>query len=264
MISSSRLPAPFLSGVAPALLGTLCLVLLLIPAQAFPAQWRVVPARVFLEREAKSSVITVVNEGDEKINLQVQAVEWSQDADGKDVYRETGDLIFFPRILQIGKGEQRLIRAGIKMAVPANEKTYRLFIEEIPQPKKSTPDSTQLTVAIKFGVPFFVRPVKDELGGELAKSALAKGVYSVTVKNTGNAHFRITDVSIQGKNAKGEETFASKLNGWYLLTGASRTYTAPIPQDKCSGTRQLAVTVATDTKITLTGTLDVDKAQCLP
>ncbi len=237
-------------------------IFIVFPASGYSGQWRVTPARIFLDSEAKSSVITVVNDGDEKINLQGKAMEWNQDPEGKDVYQETKDLVFFPRILMIDKGEQKIIRAGIKMPATVKEKTYRLFIEEIPQPKKSTADTAQLTVAVRFGVPVFVKPLKEELGGELASAALTKGIFSASVKNTGNSHFRIIEISIKGRNAKGEETFDEKLNGWYLLAGANRLYSTPIPAGKCDTTEQLDITVTTDTKIILNGHLNVDKGQC--
>ncbi len=144
------------------------------------------------------------------------------------------------------------------------EKTYRLFIEEIPQPKKNTADTAQLTVAVRFGVPVFVKPLKEELGGELNSATLNKGVFSAIVKNTGNTHFRIIEISIKGRNNKGAETFAAKLDGWYLLAGASRLYSTSIPTGKCDSTEQLDITVTTDTKIILNGHLNVDKGQCLP
>jgi len=256
----TRFPAPLNSAQA-----LLCaILLLLIPVAAYSGQWRVAPARIFLDSAAKSSVITLVNDGDEMINLQGKAMEWSQDPEGKDVYQETKGLVFFPRILMIDKGEQKIIRAGIKMAPTAKEKTYRLFIEEIPQPKKNTSDTAQLTVAVRFGVPVFVKPLKEELVGELASTALTKGILSTIVKNTGNTHFRIIEISIKGRNVKGEETFAEKLNGWYLLAGANRLYSTPIPAGKCGATEQLDITVTTDTKIILNGHLNVDKGQCSP
>jgi fimbrial chaperone protein len=224
----------------------------------------VAPARVFLERGAKSSVITVVNEGEEKVHLQGKAVEWTQDSEGKDVYQETNDLIFFPRILILEKLEQKIIRAGIKMQAASKEKTYRLFIEEIPQPKQNASDTAQLTVAVRFGVPVFARPLKDEPGGEVTSVTLAKGTLGAVVKNSGNIHFRITEIAVKGRSGKGEETFAAKLDGWYLLAGAARKYTIQIPPGKCIATEKLDISIATDTKINLNRQLNVDKAQCLP
>lgn len=239
-------------------------LLVMSPSYGYCGQWRVAPARVFLDREIKSSVITVVNEGDDKVNLQGNAMEWSQDAEGKDVYKDTGDLMFFPRMLSINKGEQKIIRAGMKVPAGAREKTYRLFIEEIPQPHKGPADVAQLTVAVRFGVPFFVKPIKEEVKGELSNAELSKGVVSATVKNSGNTHFRIGTITLKGTNSQGAETFATKIDGWYLLADAVRSYTVPVPKDKCAETAQIEIVVATDAKITLKRLLNVEKAQCLP
>lgn len=246
------------------LLCTLVLMVLFLPSTCRSGQWRVEPVRISFEGAAKSSVITVTNEGRETIHLQGKAMEWTQNEEGKDVFQETGDLIFFPRILMLAAGEKKLIRAGIKTPATVAEKTYRLFIEEIPQPKQNTSGSTQLTVAIRFGVPVFVRPEKQEQRGELKALQFEKGVFSAEVKNTGNLHFRITEIAVTGRNGKGEETFTEKLNGWYLLAGASRVYSTNIPPDKCVATEQMEITVATDTKIALTGQLKVDKVRCRP
>jgi len=244
--------------------GSLILVFLFFPEMCYPGQWRVAPAKVFFDRAVKSSVITVLNEGEEKIHLQVKAVEWTQDREGKDVFLETNDLLFFPRILTIDKGDQKIIRAGIKTPATTTEKTYRIFIEEIPQPKQDAADSARLIVAVRFGVPVFVKPAKDEPRGEVASMELAKGVFNAVVKNGGNVHFRITGITVRGGNDKGEETFSEKLNGWYLLAGAARLYSIAVPPEKCAVTQLLDITVSTDTKITLNRRLNVEKAQCRP
>jgi len=71
------------------------------------------------------------------------------------------------------------------------------------------------------------------------------------VGNTGNVHFRITEISVTGKNGRGEETFAEKLNGWYLLAGANRNYSVTIPVEKCTATEYLDISVSTNSKIKL-------------
>src|SRR5450432_1756242 len=90
------------------------------------------PLRVNLDRATRSSEITVRNDDTAPLRMQVQAMSWRQDAEGKDQYEVSDDLIYFPRALEILPGESRIIRVGVKAAPVSREETYRLFIEELP------------------------------------------------------------------------------------------------------------------------------------
>jgi fimbrial chaperone protein len=232
-----------------------------IPSVGFSGEFRVTPIRLDFDKGTKTGVITVANEGDDKLNVQMKAFEWTQNADGKDQYTETNDIIFFPRIMTLEKKEEKILRAGIRIPATTKEKTYRLFIEEIPEPKKA--EGVNVAVAIRFGVPIFVKPLKEEVKGEIEKVDLSKGVLDAFVKNIGNAHFIINSVDIKGKNVKGEEIFSKELSGWYLLSGVSRRYTANIPQEVCKALSRLDIEVKTD-RFKLNGKLDVDQAMCNP
>ncbi len=233
---------------------------MLLPLLSYAGEWRVTPIRIDLDKNAKSGVAMIVNEGTDKLNVQMKAFEWTQDTEGKDVYKETEDLIFFPKIMTIEAREDRILRAGIKIPAVAKEKTYRLFIEEIPEPKKS--EGVNVAIAIRFGLPIFVQPLKAELKGEMPKVELSKGIVSVTVKNIGNVHFMIDTVSIRGKDDNGEGVFVKDINGWYLLSDATRIYSAEVPQDICGNLSKIDVQVITD-KFTLNGKADVDNTMCV-
>jgi len=233
----------------------------LIPSIAFSGEFRVTPIRLEFDRGAKSGVITILNEGSDKLNVQMKAFEWTQNADGKDQYSETNDIIFFPRIMSLEKNEEKILRAGIKIPATTKEKTYRLFIEEIPEPKKA--EGVNVAIAIRFGVPIFVKPIKEEVKGEIEKVELSKGVLNTLLKNRGNTHFIINSIDIKGKKASGEEIFSKELSGWYLLSGVSRLYTTSIPQEVCKDLSKLDIEVKTD-RFNLSGKLDVDQAMCLP
>jgi fimbrial chaperone protein len=237
------------------------LCLLLLPSITFSGEWRVTPIRLDLGREAKSGVITVINEGTEKLHVQMKAFEWTQDAEGKDQYTETSDIIFFPKMIILEKNEQRIIRAGIKIPAVAREKTYRLFIEEIPEPRKA--EGVNVAIAIRFGVPIFVKPLKEEAKGEIEKIELSKGIFNTIVKNKGNLHFIINSINLKGRNITGKEIFSKELSGWYLLSGASRVYTTQIPAEICKDITKLDMEVKTN-RVNLDGKLNVDKAMCLP
>jgi fimbrial chaperone protein len=239
----------------------LLVVPLLCPSNARSGEWRVAPIRLDLGREAKSGVITVANEAAEKLQVQLKAYEWTQDAEGKDHYAETSDIIFFPKILIIEKAEERIVRAGIRMPAAAREKTYRLFLEEIPEPKKA--EGVNVAVAIRFGVPIFVKPIKEEPRGEIEKIGMSGGTVHVRFKNTGNLHLIINSVVVRGRNLKGEETFSKEHGGWYLLAGASRPYATDVPPEVCRDLARIDVVVKSD-KLTLAGDAVVDKSMCPP
>lgn len=236
-------------------------ILALCPSLAGSGEWRVAPIRLDLGREAKSGVITVVNEAPERLQVQLKAFEWTQDAEGKDRYEESADLLFFPRILIFDKAEEKIVRAGIRIPAAAREKTYRLFLEEIPEPKKA--EGANVAIAIRFGVPVFVKPLKEEARGEIEKIGMANATLHARVKNTGNLHFIVRSVVVKGKNLRGEEIFSRELGGWYLLAGASRLYEATLPREVCPEVVKVVVEVHTD-KVPLAGELAADKTMCAP
>jgi len=240
-----------------------CLLLstLLVPRAGGAGEWRVAPIRVDLGRDAKSGAVTVFNESDDRLQLQMKAFEWTQDAEGKDRYDETGDILFFPRIMIFDKKEERILRLGIKAPPGAKEKAYRLFLEEIPEPSRA--QGASVAVAIRFGLPVFVKPVKEDARGEIGSLSMSAGVVSARVENRGNVHFTVKAVHFEGKNTRGEVIFRKEVSGWYLLAGASRTYTVDMPPERCGELAGIDVEVKAD-RLSLRGALVADPSMCAP
>jgi len=235
--------------------------IIISPSLTFSGDFRVTPIRLEFDRANKSGVVTVVNEAEEKLSVQMKAFEWTQDAEGKDQYTETNDVIFFPRLMALEKNEERVIRAGIKIPAISREKTYRLFIEEIPSPQKA--EGANIAITIRFGVPIFSKPIKEDIKGQIEKIELSKGLLNANLVNKGNTHFVINSIEIKGKNDKNETIFSKELSGWYLLNGASRVYATPIPEEVCKGLSKIELDVKTN-RFNFNGRLDVDQAMCLP
>lgn len=237
------------------------LLLLLLPAAARAGDWRVSPIRLDLGRDAKSGAVTVANDSDDRLQVQMKAFEWTQDAEGKDRYEETGEILFFPRMMIIEGKEEKILRAGIRVPAAAKEKTFRLFIEEIPGPRKA--EGANVAVAIRFGVPIFVKPLKEEARGEVGPMTMSAGSLLVSVNNTGNVHFVVQSVLVRGRNRAGEEVFSRELSGWYLLAGVSRGYATTVPPEACGTTAVVEAEVKTD-KLPLRGRMAVDRSMCGP
>lgn len=239
----------------------LVLSLVLSPASSGAGEWRVAPIRLDLGRDAKSGAVSIVNDSDDRLQVQMKAFEWTQDAEGKDRYEETGEILFFPRMMIFDRKEERILRAGIRVPAAAKEKTYRLFIEEIPGPRNA--QGVNVAVAVRFGVPIFVQPLKPDPRGEAGPMTLSGGSLLVPVKNTGNVHFVVQSVRVAGKDGAGKEIFSRELGGWYLLAGAARGYTTEVPSGACAKLADIEAEVKTD-KLPLRARMAVDRSMCGP
>lgn len=232
-----------------------------LPAgKAFAGDFRVYPIRLDLDRDAKSGAVKILNEGVSKLNVQMKLFEWTQDESGKDAYAESTGLIFFPRSMTVEPNEERVLRVGIKAPAVSREIAYRLFVEEMPELKKPGGKGAQVAVAIRFGLPVFVRPVNAQTKGEITSAEVSKGVLNVTVENPGNVSFSISTIRVVGRDKGGKETFTRDMNGWYLLSGAKRLYSTPL-EAACAGIERLEIEVKT-VDFSLNKGLDMTAQMC--
>jgi len=243
------------------------LVIAVTLSGAFAADFQIQPTSLDLGGNVKSGAFSVINNGNEKIDFQISAKEWSQDASGKDVYEDTKDIIFFPKIMSVEPFGQRAIRIGLKTPPSKMEKTYRLFVEEIPTPKK-TPDvklkgniQAGLTIAFRFATPIFVKPIQPQESYVIERVEMSRGTVKAIVKNTGNVHVKLRAVTFSGKGADGKELYSKEIAGWYILHSMSLSYEAAVPQELCGKLATIDVSAQTE-NINIRGTLNVQKNMC--
>ena len=234
---------------------------LLAPLVCGAAEFSVTPIRLYFEPGARSAAVTVSNEDKRPLRMQLRLMQWTQDADGADVYTDSDALVYFPRLMSVQPGEKRLVRIGLKTPAGAAERTFRLYLDELPDPADaaSRPAHSGLSFTIRFALPVFLpAAAAAKPSGAIEALALRDGKLRVAVRNTGNRHFRITNVA-----ARAGEAFAAEAPGWYLLAGASRVHTIDIPVGVCRGLRRLDVTVKEE-ELSLQGGLDVEPGMCAP
>jgi fimbrial chaperone protein len=225
-------------------------------------EFSVNPIRLELGQAARSGALTVSNDGKVPLGFQLQAMEWVQDDQGKDQYLETRDLIFFPKILTVDPGQEGVIRVGIKTPIVPSEKTYRIFIEELPgNVQRNEAKGAQIAFLIRFGAPVFVGPVKPEDGLEVTAMKLAGGALTFQATNSGNRHQMIQAIELRGADAAGKEVYAAKLADRYILAHAAKPYTASIAAEPCAKMASLEIEVKTDRRAARQR-MDVTPAMC--
>jgi fimbrial chaperone protein len=240
----------------------LLLLFLLVPSHVLGGSFRVSPVRVSLDQDRRIKTLSVINDSDEDLTIQVDGWEWGQDEEGKDTSSRTKDLVFFPRIFTVpGKGEKQ-VKIGYDQKAPTRERTFRLHVQEVPDETIGR-ERSALRMLVRMSVPVFVQPADGAKRAGSVEGALVKpdGI-TVLVQNTGNVHFLTRTVHLEGRGRSGDAVFRLEKQGWYVLTGRSARYEFEMPPGVCRLLKSLHVTVQADT-LSLEETFNVDAAACV-
>lgn len=239
--------APFLAGVA----------LALASWQALPYAFGVSPIRLDLGPSARSGAISVSNDDQVRMSFQMKLLRWTQNDKGEDVYEESKDLVYFPRLMSIEPTQKRVIRVGTQAPPGPEELTYRLAIEEM-TPLEEGSRGPAVAVRMRFAVPVFVAPLAPATKTEVEGLVVARGEVRFVVANTGNQHIRVeTARLLRGERALRE------VAGWYILAGARRSFSVPIPAEECGKPGALTLAIKGE-GIDLQREVTVDAGRCRP
>lgn len=231
------------------------------PARA--ADFTVNPIQIFLAGQTRSAILTVQNTSGEPLRFQLNAFTWAQDPAGQMQLAPTSEIIFFPRLLTLAPGEQRIVRVGTSVAAGPVERTYRIFVEELPPSAQQAAPAGQVRVLARMGIPIFVEAKAGRAELRLSAPALQPGRLVFELRNGGTKHAIPQVIRVRGQGAGGETLWEGVQEGWYVLAGDRRVYEMPFPREECVRTKTVAVEVKTGEQ-TLTERLDITAAACAP
>ena len=206
-----------------------CALTLFVSGVAGAATWEIDPVRVELSPQQQTAAIKIKNNSNQATTIQINVVAWSQ-SEGKDVYTSSKELLVSPPMVTIAANGEQIIRAALRRpADAANELTYRINLQELPvQP---APGFTGLQVALRIGLPAFVKPKTGKASPKMLWSVarMPGNMLKVELHNQGNAHVQVSDFAlyIPGDdralvNESGSSyVLAGQAHEWLLKTGSS-------------------------------------------
>jgi fimbrial chaperone protein len=192
----------------------------LLPVVAAAGSFTVSPVRVELSPARPLSSITLSNDADTPIQIEVRGVAWSQN-EAEDVYADTRELIVTPPVFTLpGKGSQ-IIRLGLRRNPDAkDELAYRIFLSEVKPAVQS--EATGVTMNLRLSVPVFVKPVaaaQPRLDWTARRAE--GGALLLRADNRSNTHVQVANLKL----AKGNEVAGQLSSAAYLLPGQGREWT---------------------------------------
>ena len=197
---------------------------------ATAATFTVDPTQIFISGRTGSTLLTLRNESTDAIRFQLSVFAWDQSVSGEMKLEATDDIVFFPSLLTLGPGETRRVRVGLATKLGAVEKTYRIFVEELPP---ADPSTSGVRVLTKMGIPIFLRPPKEQASAALSGLGREENRFRFTLANTGTVHFVPQEITVRGV-AGSDAAFTQQLQGWYVLAGGRREFDMALPDTQCA------------------------------
>lgn len=188
---------------------------------AWSGTFSVTPVRLYFKPQDRAIAVTVTNDGDEELIMQVDIYAWKQKPNGEDDLVLTEDLILSPPIVKVAPKSRQVVRlAKLSVALGGEQRTYRMIAREVPEAKPSN-RNLQLQIALAFSMPVFITPPGAKYKLDCALEWATADTLRVVCENVGNAYAQLREFAV---NSASGQKLAGLEGGAYLLPGIKRSF----------------------------------------
>ncbi|MBZ5520713.1 MAG: fimbria/pilus periplasmic chaperone [Acidobacteriia bacterium] len=217
------------------------IAVLLWASAAWCGTFTVNPVRIQVSASRPNAMLQITNRDDQQVTLQIHVVTWSFDGQ-KDVYVDSDDVMLNPPIAVIAPNQTQLIRLALRHQNDgAQERSYRLIVEEVPMPPK--PGFRGVQTVVRVSIPIFAAPkasISPRLNWQIVRMSDAR--LKLIATNRGSAHIQIKSLNVTG--ADSPQGFLKGTPAIYLLPNQQREWL--IDDQRAQGTSRIKVLAVTD------------------
>ncbi len=219
------------------------------PACSLADGLQITPLGATLSSSNATSAFSLSNGTGSPALMQLHVKRWIQ-ADGKDQYDDSDDVLAAPPIFNLAQGATQVIRVGLRrQTADPHERAYRLIITQVPA---KTPGLKGVSFVVTLSVPIFVQSENAVHGPSLQWSADAvkSDEIRLRVDNSGDVHAHISRLIIYGDIGRAQALYQGT-PGAYVLPGQWRSWQIKLARPPAANA--VAIDAVLDTGITLTG-----------
>lgn len=197
-------------------------------APSVAASFQANPVNVEIHAPGAAGNVTIKNESDAPLNAQIRVFRWSV-VDGKEKLEPTTDVVASPPMAHVLSKSEQIVRLVRTAKTPvAGEETFRIFIDEIPDP--ALRKAGQIGIALRYSIPVFVMPAAAAQPQIVWSVERAGNETYLSATNHGGRRLKVS--SLQLKDASGNSvSLGDGLNG-YVLAGSSMRWVLPAKAQK--------------------------------
>ena len=161
--------------------------------QAEAASLNVAPTRVELGPEARSGAVTLQNDAELPVTVQVQTFAWPRSPLADDL-EPTRDLLAVPPVFSLEPKARQIIRVALRKPLAGGrEQAYRLLITEVPEPQGGS--GAAVRFALRLSLPVFATPAGARPTPVWSFGGSAEAP-TLRLLNSGTAHLQVRRIEL--------------------------------------------------------------------
>lgn len=184
------------------------------------ASLRVAPVGLELTAPSAAATLSLSNEEKRPVNVQIRVFRWSQ-VNGVERLEPTSDVVASPPATVLKGKSKMLVRiARVSKRPVSKEESYRVLIDQLPDPSRR--GTTSVSLVMRYSIPVFFSP-QDQAPPALSWNVRRNGgKLEVTVSNSGGRRIRLSDLLL--KSGSGKPSVLGKGLVGYVLAGSVKTW----------------------------------------
>lgn len=183
--------------------------------------FRVAPINVEVRSGVSASALTIQNLSQQPMTIQLRVFRWRQ-AGGVESLEPSSDVIASPPLTSIAPGQSHVVRI-VRLAggEVTSEESYRLWADEVPDPRNSRPGEVNLL--LRQSIPVFFESRSTTLS--ILRSAIERhgDALDLVVTNSGSRRERISDLRVVDSDGVQLDARAGLVG--YVLAGSNIRWT---------------------------------------
>jgi len=213
-----------------------------LPSMGMATMLRVSPVTLDLKAPAGASTVTLTNDDNRDITVQLRVFKWVQEG-GEDRLVPTREVVASPPMIKLrSRGEQvvRVVRTA--KSSPTAQESYRLLVDEVPA--KSRASGSGVTFLVRHSVPLFFSPQRTERA-RVGWTARSDGRhFDLIARNRGANRLKVSSLLV--KDNRGAVVARVEGLAGYVLAGSERRWRFDLPRGISVGGRSVTITAVDD------------------
>jgi fimbrial chaperone protein len=166
---------------------------LLMPAGPGEAQGLTVsPVIVQMRPGERAAALTLSNNEDRDITVQIRSFAWSQTDETNENLAASGEILASPPIATIAPGASQVVRLVLRNPLQGREASYRILLDELPP----AVEARRVRVELRFSIPVFAEP-RERVAPHVQWGIRSKaGQAWLTAVNDGTQHQSFQDIEL--------------------------------------------------------------------